>query len=109
MTNTSKPPGLVEWINKWLFERFGVPGLVVLALPEQPADFRQLFVGVGPIVIGWRAGPERFLVQDDAVLRDAAENHHSEPTIAERQRLSELAGRCFVPHDQRAVTGRLCR
>ena len=32
MTDNGKPPKLGDELRKWVFRRFGVPGLVVLAL-----------------------------------------------------------------------------
>jgi hypothetical protein len=51
---------------------------------QKAADLRQVSVGARTIGILWGAGPERALVQNDAVGIESAEQHRTQSTIAER-------------------------
>ena len=44
------------------------------------------------------SGPDRLLVEVDALAGGAAKHHRPEPTVAHRQRFDPLAGRLCVPH-----------
>src|SRR5690606_30267664 len=51
------------------------------------------------------AGPERVLVELDALLLDATEHHRAEPAVAKGQRFHPLRGGLPIPERERAGRG----
>ena len=70
-------------------------GLDILPLEQQPPDFRQDLVRIGPVRVLWGTGPDGTLVQHDSLLVHSAKNHRPNASVAERQRLLKT-GRWLV-------------
>ena len=72
-------------------------GFDLLALEEQVAELRQEFVGAVMGVVVRLAGPDRAFVELDPLVLDAAEDHRTQMTVTDRQRLDPLPGGLAIP------------
>jgi hypothetical protein len=68
-----------------------------------PANFRQHLVRVLAIGVLHAAGPERLLVQQHALLRDAAEQHAAQPPVADGQRFKKRRRRLAKSDGERRM------
>ena len=72
-------------------------GFAVFPLEEQLADFRQHFQGLGIVGILRRAGPQRVLVELDALGDHVPEDHRPEAAVAHGCGLVPFACRLALP------------
>ena len=75
-------------------------GGLVLTGGEESTDLRQGCACLGVRGIVGAASPKSVLVELEAFVVDAAEDHGAEATIADRQGLHPLAGRALIPKSQ---------
>ena len=79
-----------------------IDGLPVLARGEQPTHLRQMLARGGIVVGGIRcARPEGGFVQRELFRRHTAEDHRTQPAIANRQRFQPALGGAPIPQRQR--------
>src|SRR5262249_61593190 len=91
------PPGAAD--HRLVGERLGFGGL---AFEEQPPDFWHRG-GAGRIqAIAFFSRPDSVLVELQALLLDAAEDHRAKPAVPDRQRLVPIGSRSPVPQPQAA-------
>ncbi len=77
-------------------------GFLELAGKDQIADLREVLARLGIVVVVRTAGPETGLVQRDALLSGAAEDHRPHEAVAERHGVQPLLARLAIPQDHLA-------
>ena len=70
---------------------------------QEPAHFRNGFLGFGVAPVALLARPDRILIKLDVLLGDYAKYHGGQPPVAHGERLGPRARRLFVPELERVI------
>ena len=81
-------------------------GLQVLALEEQLSDGGEALGGIGVAVVGLRAAPQGYFIEDNVLAVDTPVGHHAQASIAQGEGLLPDGGRGGVPQAVVAGVGR---
>jgi len=101
---TKREPDIAKWLIRHLSlwvadERVAREclGRFRFSLEQQPPQLRQVTAGAGAHIIVRMAAPERVLVELDTLAGCAAEDHRTQTSTADGQRLGPLGRRLRVP------------
>ncbi len=83
-------------------------GLLDFSIEQELPDFGQMYVRAGADIIVRPAFPERVLIELDAFVGDAAEDHCPQPAVADGQGIRPFFRRLRIPQSCRRHGSGLC-